>query len=165
MATTEQEHAELLAQINREFQEFGQVLPGTRASLDSVGKGGKALQVGMEAAGKAAVDLGKAYTAAAAAMYNGEKGMKAYNKSIDAGASAVGSLATAAGALAVVLGAAAAPVVALVAAVGLAAKGLAEYAKAANEQSDALFDSYQKLSRVVQLVLTACREFMTICKN
>lgn len=148
MASTEQEHAEILAQLNREMQEFGQVLPGTRASLDSIGRGGKALQVGMESAGKAAVDIGKAYTAAAAAMYNGEKGMKAYNKSIDAGADAVTALAATAGAAAVAFGVMTGGVGFLVAAVGLAAKGLAEYAKAANEQSDALFNSYQKLSRI-----------------
>jgi hypothetical protein len=148
MAATEQEHAEILAQVNRELQEFGQILPGTRASLDSVGKGGKALQVGMEAAGKAAVDIGKAYTAAAAAMYNGEKGMKAYNKSIDAGADAVGALAATAGAAAAIMGVMTGGIGFLVAAVGLAAAGLAKYAKAANEQSDALFDSYQKLSRI-----------------
>jgi len=148
MAATEQEHAEILAQVNREFQEFGQILPGTRASLDSVGKGGKALQVGMEAAGTAAVSVGKAYAAAAAAMYNGEKGMKAYNKSIDAGADAVAALAVTAGTAAVAFGVMTAGIGFLVAAVGLAAAGLAKYAKAANEQSDALFDSYQKLSRI-----------------
>ena len=148
MAATEQEHAEILAQLNREMQEFGQVLPGTRASLDSVGKGGAALRVGLDSAGKAAVDIAKAYTAAAAAMYNGEKGMKAYSKSIDAGADAVTALAATAGAAAVAMGVMTAGVGFMVAAVGLAAKGLAEYAKAANEQSDALFNSYQKLSRV-----------------
>ena len=148
MAATEQEHAEILAQLNREMQEFGQVLPGTRASLDSVGKGGAALRVGLDSAGKAAVDIAKAYTAAAAAMYNGEKGMKAYSKSIDAGADAVTALAATAGAAAVAFGVMTAGVGFMVAAVGLAAKGLAEYAKAANEQSDALFNSYQKLSRV-----------------
>ena len=148
MAATEQEHAEILAQLNREMQEFGQVLPGTRASLDSVGKGGAALRVGLDSAGKAAVDIAKAYTAAAAAMYNGEKGMKAYSKSIDAGADAVTALAATAGAAAVAFGVMTAGVGFVVAAVGLAAKGLAEYAKAANEQSDALFNSYQKLSRV-----------------
>ena len=148
MAATEQEHAEILAQLNREMQEFGQVLPGTRASLDSVGKGGAALRVGLDSAGKAAVDIAKAYTAAAAAMYNGEKGMKAYSKSIDAGADAVTALAATAGAAAVAMGVMTGGIGFLVAAVGLAAKGLAEYAKAANEQSDALFNSYQKLSRV-----------------
>jgi hypothetical protein len=148
MAATEQEHAEILAQLNREMQEFGQVLPGTRASLDSVGKGGAALRVGLDSAGKAAIDIGKAYTAAAAAMYNGDKGMKAYNKSIDAGADAVTALAATAGAAAAVMGVMTGGIGFLVAAVGLAAKGLAEYAKAANEQSDALFNSYQKLSRV-----------------
>jgi len=148
MAATEQEHAEILAQLNREMQEFGQVLPGTRASLDSVGKGGAALRVGLDSAGKAAVDIAKAYTAAAAAMYNGEKGMKAYNKSIDAGADAVTALAATAGAAAVAFGVMTGGIGFMVAAVGLAAKGLAEYAKAANEQSDALFNSYQKLSRV-----------------
>ena len=148
MAATEQEHAELLAQINREMQEFGQVLPGTRASLDAVGSGGKLLTTALGGAGKAAGDIAKAYAAAAGAMYNGEKGMKAYNKSIDAGADAVGNLAVVAGTAAVAIGAMTMGVGLLVAGVAVAAKGLAAYAKAANEQSDALFNSYQKLSRV-----------------
>jgi hypothetical protein len=148
MADTEQEHAELLAQINREMQEFGQVLPGTRASLDAVGSGGKLLQAALTSTGKAAGDIAKAYIAAAAAMYNGEKGMKAYNKSIDHGADAITALAATAGVAAVALGAMTMGVGLLVAGVAVAAKAVAEYAKAANEQSDALFDSYQKLSRV-----------------
>ena len=148
MADTEQEHAELLAQINREMQEFGQVLPGTRASLDAVGSGGKLLTSALNNTGKAAGDIAKAYIAAAGAMYNGEKGMKAYNKSIDHGADAITALAATAGTAAVALGAMTMGVGLLVAGVAVAAKAVAEYAKAANEQSDALFDSYQKLSRV-----------------
>ena len=152
MASTEQEHAEILAEVNRQLQEFGRVLPNTQASLDASSiegvKSAKAFKVGLDAAGQAAVDVIKAYTAAAGAMYNGEKGMKAYNKSVDAGASAVGNLATAAGGLLVVMGALSGPVGLLVAGVGLAVKGIAEYTKATNEMSDNLFDSFQKLSRV-----------------
>ena len=148
MAGTEQEHAEILAQINRELQEFGQILPGTRASMDALSVGGKAASAAFAGVGKAAGSVAKAYYDAAAAMYNGEKGMKAYNKSIDSGADAVVALTGAAAAAAVAIGAMTMGVGLLVAGVAVAAKAVADYAKAANEQSDALFDSYQKLSRV-----------------
>jgi len=52
MAGTEQEHAEILAQINREMQEFGQVLPGTRASMDALSVGGKAATAAFDGVGK-----------------------------------------------------------------------------------------------------------------
>jgi len=148
MAGTEQEHAEILAQINREMQEFGQVLPGTRASMDALSVGGKAATAAFDGVGKAAGSVAKAYYDAAAAMYNGEKGMKAYNKSIDSGADAVVALTGAAAAAAVAIGAMTMGVGLIVAGVAVAAKAVADYTKAANEQSDALFDSYQKLSRV-----------------
>ena len=148
MAATEQEHAEILAQVNRELQEFGQIMPGTRASMDALSVGGKAATAAFDGVGKAAGSVAKAYYDAAAAMYNGEKGMKAYNKSIDSGADAIVALTASASAAAVAVGLVTAGVGLLVAGVAVAAKAVADYAKAANEQSDALFDSYQKLSRV-----------------
>ena len=152
MASTEQEHAELLAEVNRQLQEFGRLLPGTQASLDASSvegvKSAKAFKIGLDAAGKAAVDVSKAFTDAMGEMYRGEKGMKAYNKSVDAGASAIGNLALAAGSLGVAFGLLSGPIGLLVVGVGAAVKGIAEYTKATNEMSDQLFDSFQKLSRV-----------------
>ena len=148
MASTEQEHAEILAQINRELQEFGRVLPGTQANLDAVSAGLPGFGKATALAAEGAKDLGKAFTAGMSAMYNGEKGMKAYNKSITHGADAVGNLTAAAASLGIALGVLSGPVGLLVLGIGAAVKGIAEYTKATNEMSDQLFDTFQKLSRV-----------------
>ena len=144
MASTEQEHAEILAEVNRQLQEFGRVLPNTQASLDASSiegvKSAKAFKVALDAAGQAAVDVSKAFTSAMGEMYRGEKGMKAYNKSVDHAASAVGNLALAVGGLGVAFRLLSGPVGLLVAGIGLAVKGIAEYTKATNEMSDQLFD-------------------------
>lgn len=135
-----EETSDALARLTEQVNSLNQLLDKTKESTGSYGagmtKGAAAMSLGTQAAGK----LAKAFTDGAAAMYKGEKGMKAFNSSVDAGADALIALA---GALALLGG----PVTLLAAGLTAAVAAGAKYVKAANEQSDALYKAYQGISR------------------
>jgi len=141
MASLETEHAELLAQANRELAEFGRMLPDTYMKLQGAQAGIAQFEAKAQLAEKALGSLAKTFTSAAGAMYKGEKGMSAYNQSVDAAADAMIALT---GIVAVMTGGISVLSAGIMAAVGATAK----YVKASNEQTDALFKSYQELSRI-----------------
>lgn len=86
----------------------------------------------------------KIFTSAGTAMYKGEKGMQAFNTSVDA---AAGSLVALVGIIGVATGGISLVTARIVAAVSAAVAGMAEYVKAAGEQSDKLYDAFQEMSR------------------
>lgn len=141
MASLETEHAELLAQANRELAEFGRMLPNTYMALQGAQAGIQKFDAKAQLAEKALTSFAKTFTSAAAAMYRGEKGLSAYNDSIDNAATAVSALTAGIAILTGGIGAFAAGIIG-------ATQAVATYTKAVNEQSDALFKSYQELSRV-----------------
>lgn len=140
MASQDQEHSETLDQIIRQYQELGRLLPQQQAAADAAAAGLPGLTKGLNIAGKAAGDLAGAFTNAMGAMYRGEKGLKAFDGAIDKTADALMVLA---GAAALLGGPFTLLAAGLVAAIGATAK----YVKAANEQSDKLYDAFQQMSR------------------
>ena len=144
MATTEQEHAELLNRVNLEYETLGRVLPGTTAALDAAATKIPFFGKALDQVGKSAKDLGQAFTAATGAMYAGEKGMSAYNKSVGHAGDAIESFSKG-----VALGLAAFnPAIAgTILVLGKLTKGATDYVKASAKQSDELFNAFQKLSR------------------
>ena len=107
-----------------------------KAETENEKKKSAATKLGVEAAS----NLAKVFTSAAGAMYKGEKGMSAFNGSVDA---AAGSLVALAGVVAVMTGGVSLFTAGLVAAIAAGA----EYVKAAAEQSDKLYDAFQDISR------------------
>jgi hypothetical protein len=107
-----------------------------KAEAENEKKKAKATKLGVESA----VQLAKVFTSAAGAMYKGEKGMSAFNGSVDA---AAGSLIALAGVVAVMTGGVSLFTAGLVAAIAAGA----EYVKASAEQSDKLYDAFQDISR------------------
>ena len=90
-------------------------------------------------------ELGRSVTDYGSAMYKGEQGAKAFNKSISDVEDAVETFGTLLTVLATAfLGPLAGAAVFLTKTL---IKGAAEYGKAANEMSDKLYDAYQSLSR------------------
>lgn len=109
------------------------------ASLDNA-TGVKNFSAKLNIATTLAKGLGKVVGEYTSAMYQGKKGLSAMNDSIDAAAGATAAVVTAAGALLGPLGF----IAGLIG--GNLVKGVAEYTKAVNEQTDALFKAYQSLS-------------------
>jgi len=107
-----------------------------KAEAENEKKKAAATKLGVESA----VQLAKVFTSAAGAMYKGEKGMSAFNGSVDA---AAGSLVALAGVVAVMTGGVSLFTAGLVAAIAAGA----EYVKASAEQSDKLYDAFQDISR------------------
>lgn len=140
MATQEQEHSAALEEVIRQYQELGRLLPAQQAAVDAAATGIPNFTTGISVAGKAAQGLGKAFTEAMSAMYNGEKGLKAFDKSIDATADALMVLT---GALALLGG----PITLLAAGLTATVAAGAKYVKAANEQSDKLFEAYRGMAQ------------------
>jgi hypothetical protein len=142
-----EETTEQLARVAEQLENLTQVLGKTSTGLGSftsstnkAGKGASKVDLGLDMAAKSASKMAEAFVSGAGAMYRGEKGMSAFNQSIDNTADAIIAMA---GALALLGG----PVTTLagifVALVGAGAK----YVKAANEQSDKLYQAYQGLSK------------------
>lgn len=141
-----QELAELLAEQNRQYKELGFVLPQTRQKLLDAQTGIKNFGDKATTAAKTLQALGAAATAYAGEMYRGEQGAAAFNKSLDHVAEAAEAASYG---------------LALLMPGGFIMKGVAlgltylgnkalqagkDYAKAANNMSDAQYKLYQGLS-------------------
>lgn len=134
---------ELLAQVNREYEQFGRILPQTQQQLNAAKTGIKNFDMQLNLAGNAIKGIAGAATDYAKAMYNGERGAKAFNKSIDGMADAV-QAASAALALLVPGG----PLIkGLVAGIGYLAGEAMKAGKVIGEQADMTFKAYQDLAQ------------------
>lgn len=133
---------ELLAQVNREYEQMGRVLPQTQQQMSSAASGVRNLDMQMDLAGTAIKAVAGAATDYAKAMYNGERGAKAFNRSIDQMATAV----QAAGAALALLIPGGPLIKAVVAGLGYVAGEAMKAGKVIGEQADATFDTYQKLA-------------------
>jgi hypothetical protein len=142
MADQNQEHAELLARVNQELEMFGRLLPNTSDAVKDMETGVKDYRLKQEQLNKGFGALADAAQKTASAMYNGEQGAKAFNSSIDSMMTAVDA-ATAVLLLLVPGGLA---IKGLIAGTNLLIKGFAKVNKVANEQGDALYTAFQKLS-------------------
>ena len=136
----DRETAEVTAQVNEKLEELSRMLQYTKQGFSDTASSSAKLNAKFHLATQAASGLTKAFTEGASAMYRGEKGMKAFNSSVDAGADALIALA---GALALLGG----PVTLLAAGLTAAVAAGAKYVKATNEQSDNLYKAFQGLSR------------------
>lgn len=146
MANKEEELAAATDEVIRNLQQFGYVLPATQARLMDAQTSIKNFGFKVDVATKTVGKLGDAVANTAKAMYNGEKGAGAFNKSVDdmadaAQIAAVGlSLLAPGGPL---MKAAVAGITYLATS---AMKAGAELTKTANLQSDALYNAFQKMS-------------------
>jgi hypothetical protein len=122
--------AAILAQVNDDLKNLGYISQATADRMRDAETGVKDFNTKMA--------LG-----AASAMYKGEKGAAAFNSSIDSMAEA----ATAAGAVLTLMIPGGVIVKALVAGMTLAVGAVAKYTKAANEMSDTLYTTFQKMSK------------------
>lgn len=146
MADTNQISAEMeavLRQVQEDLKNLGYVSKDTGDKLKAAEDKAKKFEMGMGLAGKAATSLAKAGMEAASAMYEGKKGAAAFNSSVDSMAEA----AMAAGAMLTLMIPGGPVVKALIAGFTLAVGALAKYTKAANEMSDKLYTSFQKMSK------------------
>jgi D-alanyl-D-alanine carboxypeptidase len=139
--------ATLMAEVNRQMQEYGQVSKQTQDQLyDAQMKakfGINNATAGFTKAGEALGSVAKAGMAAASAMNQGQKGAAAFNGAVDGMADA----AKAAGIALALMVPGGIVIKALTVAVTAAVGGLAAYTKAANEMSDTLFKGYQGLAK------------------
>lgn len=133
---------ELLAQVNREYEQFGRILPQTQQQLNAANTGIKNFDMQLNLAGNAITAITGAATDYAKAMYSGERGAKAFNKSIDGMATAV-QAASAALALLVPGGVL---IKGLVAGIGYLAGEAMKAGKVIGEQADMTFKAYQDLA-------------------
>lgn len=132
---------ELLAQVNREYEQFGRVLPETRRALDSATTGVKNFDMQLDLAANAARGVVGAVTGYTKAMYNGERGMRAFNSSIDSMAGAVQSASASLGqVLPGAIGIA-------VSSLGFLAGELMKASKVIGEQADLSYDAYKQLAQ------------------
>jgi len=136
----DRETAEVTAQANEKLAELSRLLRDANNGFTETNAGAAKLNAGFHLASQVAGGLTKAFTDGAAAMYRGEKGLKAFNSSVDAGADALIALA---GALALLGG----PVTLVAAGLTAVVAAGAKYVKASNEQSDNLYKAFQGLSR------------------
>jgi hypothetical protein len=135
--------AAILAQVNEDLKNLGYVSQKTTERLEAAEQATKDFNTKMALGGKAVSALADAGMAAASAMYKGEKGAAAFNSSVDSMAEA----ATAAGAVLTMMIPGGPVVKALVASMTLAVGAVAKYTKAANEMSDKLYTTFQKMSK------------------
>jgi hypothetical protein len=133
----------IIDQVYKDLKEHGYVTRETSDRLKELENAAKDLEAKMTLGGKAVTALADAGMAAASAMYKGEKGAAAFNSSIDSMAEA----ATAAGAVLTLMIPGGVIVKALVAGMTLAVGAIAKYTKAANEMSDTLYTTFQKMSK------------------
>jgi len=136
--------AELMAEVNRQMRDYGEVSKQTKNDLFNAEMrqkhGIKDATKAFESAGTAVGSLAKAAGAAGAAMYNNQKGAAAFNSSLDA-------VSTAATAAAVGLVALGGPVGMVAAGLMLLVGASAKAVQVINKQSDAVFKGFQDLSR------------------
>jgi hypothetical protein len=139
--------AVLMAEVNRQMQEYGSVTKQTQDQLyDAQMKakfGINNATAGFTKAGEALGSVAKAGMAAASAMNQGQKGAAAFNGAVDGMADA----AKAAGVALALMVPGGIVIKALTVAVTAAIGGLAAYTKAANEMSDSLYKGYQGLAK------------------
>jgi hypothetical protein len=135
--------AAILAQVNDDLKNLGYISQATADRMRDAETGVKDFNTKMALGSKAVSSLADAGMAAASAMYKGEKGAAAFNSSIDSMAEA----ATAAGAVLTLMIPGGVIVKALVAGMTLAVGAVAKYTKAANEMSDKLYTTFQKMSK------------------
>jgi hypothetical protein len=135
--------AAILAQVNDDLKNLGYISQATADRMRDAETGVKDFNTKMALGGKAVSALADAGMAAASAMYDGKKGAAAFNSSIDSMAEA----ATAAGAVLTLMIPGGVIVKALVAGMTLAVGAVAKYTKAANEMSDTLYTTFQKMSK------------------
>jgi hypothetical protein len=140
MAIQEQEHSAALEEVIRQYQELGRLMPQQQAAVDAAATGIPNFSAKIDLAGKAATGFGKAFTDAMGAMYKGEKGLKAFDSAIDSATTGIVALT---GLLALVGG----PMTLVAAGLAAVTVASAKYVKAANEQSDKLYDAFQQISR------------------
>lgn len=133
--------AELLGEMNAQQEALGKMTPQLKANADFAAAGLQKFEGPIKGAGEAAKQFAGAFVSAGKAMYEGQKGLTAYNQSVDQVATGIKVLGTALGAL---IGG---PIGLLVAGISMAATAAGDYVKAANEQTDKLFQSYQEISR------------------
>lgn len=136
----DRETAEIAGQLNEQLRELLKSQQHAKQGFTDTAASSAKLNAKFLLAQQALGGVAKAFTDGAAQMYKGEKGMKAFNSSVDAGADALIALA---GALALLGG----PVTLLAAGLTAAVAAGAKYVKAANEQSDNLYKAFQGLSR------------------
>ena len=135
--------AAILAQINDDLSRLGYISQTTADRMKDAETGVKDFSAKMSLGGKAVSALADAGMSAASAMYKGEKGAAAFNKSIDS----MSEAAMAAGAVLTMMIPGGPIVKALVAGLTLAVGAVAKYTQAANEMSDKLYTTFQKMSR------------------
>lgn len=133
---------ELLAQVNREYEQMGRVLPQTQHQMSSAASGVKNLDMQMDLAGTAVKALTGAFLDYNKAVYNGERGTRAFNRGVEGMATAV-QAASAALALLIPGGAL---IKGVVAGLGYLAGEAMKASTVIGEQADATFDTYQKLA-------------------
>ncbi len=136
----EQQYSQTLENIIRQYETMGALMPQQQAALEQVNAGGLKAQLGLKAAGKSAVELGKVFTTAMGEMYQGKQGFTAFNSSIDQAVTFLGVLSAGLLLINPLLGIAAAGITAV------SAAG-AKYVKATTEQSDKLYETFQQVSR------------------
>jgi len=139
--------ATLMADVNRQMQEYGSVTKQTQDQLyDAQMKakfGINNATAAATSAGTAFGSLAKAGMSAASAMNQGQKGAAAFNGAVDGMADA----AKAAGIALALMVPGGMIIKALTVAVTAAVGAFAEYTKAANEMSDSLYKGYQGLAK------------------
>lgn len=146
-----QEFAAVMRQVNQELAQFGKLTAQTAEQLRDAEMKAKYgidnFTAGTKAAGGAVLKYMDAHTEAAKAVYNGERGAKAFNKSLD---SLTEAAKLAAVGLSVMIPGG--PLIkGVVAGLGLLAAKVyelsQEYTKAANVMSDTLFKGFQDMSQ------------------
>jgi hypothetical protein len=136
--------AELMAEVNRQMQEYGTVTKDTQQKVFDANMklkyGVNNATQSLSKAGEAAGHMAKAAMEAGKAMYDNKKGASAFNSSLDA----AGDAASKAGTALMMLGG---PIGFIVGGLLKLTGGVVKLAKVVNEQSDALYKGFQDLSK------------------
>ena len=140
MALQEQQLSAALEDVTRQLNELSSVLPNLPGGMSATATESTAMAKGLSVAGQAAGKMAGAFTSAMGSMYEGKKGLKAFDGAIDKTADALMILT---GALALIGG----PITLLAAGLTAAVGAGAKYVKAANEQSDKLFEAYRGMAQ------------------
>lgn len=136
----------IMNQVYEDLKTLGYVSKETSDRLKDAEQKAKVFEAALGNGGKAVDALGRAFASTATAMYRGEKGASAFNKSITDMADAA-QLAATGLALLIPGGPLLKGVVAGLTYLATSAiKAGAELTKAANEQSDKLYEAFQKMS-------------------
>lgn len=135
-----EETSEALIRLQEQVNSLNQLLDKTKESFGTQNASMSKAEAQAKLTKQAANSLAKSFVDGASAMYRGEKGMNAFNKSIDHGADALIQLAAK---LALIGG----PLTLLAAGFTAVVAGAAKYVKASNEQSAALYKAYQGIAQ------------------